>query len=75
MYLPDSAPNQSKALELLTAAADNPAERCLDDPEVKEAFDQSLRELAEDIIQFHPGLAHLLVSMSGEPCPVINGQN
>lgn len=75
MYLPDSHPSQKDALALLESAAGSPDESCLDDPEVKAAFDQGLRELAEDIIQFHPGLAHMLVNMGSEPCPFVHGQN
>ena len=66
MYLPESDSDQSKALTLLASVAKAPEQACLEDPEVKEAFDQSLRELAEDIIQFHPGLAHLLVLFEHE---------
>lgn len=76
MYLPDPAPQQdSRALELLEAATGAPLQSCQDDPELKEAFDQSLRELAEDILQYHPGLAHVLLGMGDAPCPVVHGQN
>lgn len=77
MYLNDSAANaeNSDALALLAAAATAPGETCKDDPETRRAFDESLRALAEDIIQYHPGLAHILIGMSKAPCPVIHGQN
>ncbi len=77
MYLPDPSSHESsfKALELLTAASLSPAQMCEDDPETRMAFDQSLRALAEDILQFHPGLAHLLIGMSAAPCPIVHGQN
>ncbi|MEM7601797.1 MAG: hypothetical protein AAF357_10335 [Verrucomicrobiota bacterium] len=75
MYLPDQAPNQNEALELLETATLSPEEICQNDPEVKAAFEQSLRELAEDIVKHHPGLAHLLIGMGETPCPVVHGQN
>lgn len=75
MYLPDHTPNQNEALELLETATFSPEEVCKNDPEVKAAFDQSLRELAQDIVKHHPGLAHLLIGMGQEPCPVVHGQN
>ncbi|MDF1738262.1 MAG: hypothetical protein P1U86_03805 [Verrucomicrobiales bacterium] len=73
MYLQDS--NDSDALALLESAAGSPAQAMLDDPELKEAFEESLRSLAEDIIEFHPGLAHILLGMGEVPCPVVHGQN
>ncbi|MEX2580026.1 MAG: hypothetical protein WD342_13285 [Verrucomicrobiales bacterium] len=77
MHLPDSAPQDidARTLELLAAAASAPSAMCQDDPEVKEAFEKGLRSLAEDIVKFHPGLAHLLIGMSDTPCPVVHGQN
>ena len=76
MYLPDPASNESAhALALLTAASASPDKVCNEDPETRKAFDQSLRALAEDIIKYHPGLAHLLIGMSNTPCPVVHGQN
>lgn len=73
MYLPES--DAAHTLELLESAAASPAEICQDNPEVKAAFDQSLRELAEDIVQFHPDLAHILVNMGAQPAPFVHGQN
>lgn len=75
MYLPDSASNQSAALELLETATASPEEICQNDPEVKAAFEQSLRELATDIVKHHPGLAHILLGMGEAPCPMVHGQN
>jgi hypothetical protein len=75
MYLPDQAPDQSGALELLETASFSPEEICKSDPEIKAAFEQSLRELAEDIVKHHPGLAHLLLGMGETPCPIVHGQN
>jgi hypothetical protein len=34
-----------------------------------------LRELAEDIIRFHPNLAHILVHMNEDLSPYVAGQN
>jgi|TARA_B110000305_G_C19422941_1_gene631923 hypothetical protein len=73
MYLQDS--NHSDVLALFESAAGSPAEAMKENPELKEAFEESLRSLAEDIIEFHPGLAHILVGMSEVPSPVIHGQN
>ncbi len=77
MYLPNSDASLSnvKALELLESATVSPTEICENDPEVKAAFDQSLRELAEDIIQYHPSIAHILLGMGEAPCPSVHGQN
>jgi len=77
MYRPDSTPDQksAEALALLEAASPSPSEVCQDDPKTKAAFEKGLRELAEDILEFHPGLAHLLIGMSDSPCPVVHGQN
>jgi hypothetical protein len=77
MYLPDPAQGDSSAntLALLESATQSPAQMCEDNPEVQAAFDQSLRELAEDIIRFHPDLAHILVNMGTDPSPFVHGQN
>ncbi len=44
-------------------------------PRPSAPFDESLRALAEDIVRYHPGLAHLLIGMSATPCPFVHGQN
>lgn len=77
MHLPDSTPDSSAAqtLALLESASPSPAQICEDNPEVRAAFEKSLRDLAEDILEFHPGLAHLLIGMSDSPCPIVHGQN
>lgn len=77
MYLPEPADHSSssQALALLSAAAIAPSQICENDPETKQAFEDSLRALAEDIVKFHPGLAHLLIGMSATPCPFVHGQN
>ncbi len=64
----DNDPNSSVQLKnqrILSLVKDSPAEACENDPQVKAAFEQSLRELAEDIIQFNPDIAHILLGMSG----------
>ncbi len=77
MYLHDSSTNSesSDALALLTAAAASPGTICMEDPDTQRAFDESLRALAEDIIKYHPGLAHILIGMGNAPCPIVHGQN
>jgi len=77
MYLNDSAANadSSNALALLTAASASPGQMCNEDPDTRRAFDESLRALAEDIIKYHPGLAHILIGMGNAPCPIVHGQN
>ena len=74
MYLPEPA-QTSNTLELLESASDSPSEICADNPELQAAFDQGLRELAEDIIRFHPNLAHILIHMNEDPSPYVAGQN
>jgi hypothetical protein len=75
MYLPEPASNHSHTLELLSAATESPATICSEDPETRIAFEEGLRALAEDIIQYHPGLAHILIGMSETTCPFTHGQN
>jgi hypothetical protein len=75
MYFPDSASDSAKALALLSAASPDPAGACGSDPETQEAFEEGLRALAEDIVRYHPGLAHVLMGMGSEPCHFVHGQN
>lgn len=75
MYFPDSSSNHSHTLELLSAATDAPAKICAEDPATRMAFEEGLRALAEDIIRYHPGLAHLLIGMSDTASPFTHGQN
>ena len=76
MYLPESHPaSSSRALELLDTATVAPEEICQNDPEVRAAFEDSLRQLAEDIVTHNPSLAHMLLGMGSEPSPVVHGQN
>jgi len=76
MYLPEPHPtSSSRTLELLDSAAADPARICQNDPEVRAAFEDSIRELAEDIIKHNPSLAHLLLGMGNAPSPLVHGQN
>ena len=75
MYLNESENSSSDALALLSAAAIAPAQICENDPDTQRAFDESLRALAEDIVRYHPGLAHLLIGMSPSHGTFIHGQN
>jgi hypothetical protein len=77
MYQNESSANadSSSALALLAAASASPVQMCQDDPDTRRAFDESLRALAEDIIKYHPGLAHILIGMGNDPCPIVHGQN
>ena len=50
MYLPKPA-QTNNTLELLESASDSPSKICADNPELQAAFDQGLRELAEDIME------------------------
>ena len=63
-------------LRLLAAAADSPGEVCEMDTAVRDAFNTELRKLAEEIVEYHPSLTQLLLSMSdpGVSNPV-HGQN
>lgn len=75
MYFPNSDNDHAKALALLSAASSDPAASCGGDPQTQEAFEESLRALAEDIVRYHPGLAHVLLGMGSEPCHFVHGQN
>lgn len=69
---PDSGDEQ---LALLQQAEASPQNICGEDPEVREAFEEGLRQLAEDIIEYHPSIAHVLLGMNREPVGVVQGQN
>ncbi|MDF1816164.1 MAG: hypothetical protein P1V20_28445 [Verrucomicrobiales bacterium] len=51
---------------ILKTISESPLEACSNDPSVKAAFEESLRLLAEDIIEYNPGLAHILLGLSDE---------
>lgn len=56
-----------------------PAEDLIKDPEARAAFEESLRQLAEDIVEFNPSLAHILLGMGvndgSDPFDSVHGQN
>lgn len=61
---------------ILKMISSSPLEACTNDPSVKAAFEESLRHLAEDIIEYNPGLAHVLLGMSeGTDLADFNGRN
>jgi len=62
-------------LRLLTAAASDPGQACEESEAVQEAFDAELRKLAEEIVEFHPSLTQLLLSMSEPVTNPVHGQN
>lgn len=76
MNLPESnQSNGASTLALLESAVSAPDQAMQDNPEIKEAFENSLRDLAQDILEFHPGLAHVLLGMGDTACPMVHGQN
>ncbi|MEC8826316.1 MAG: hypothetical protein VXX36_11085 [Verrucomicrobiota bacterium] len=76
MYLPEPHPTSStRALELLETASADPTRSVQEDPEIRAAFEEGLRQLAEDIVEHNPGLAHLLLGMGEAPSPSVHGQN
>jgi len=63
-------------LRVLENAADSPADAYESDAAVRDAFDQELRKLAEEIVQFHPSLTQLLLSLGSQGVAnPIHGQN
>lgn len=50
-------------LRVLAQAVDEPTEAYESDAEVRAAFDAELRKLAEEIVQYHPSLTQLLLSL------------
>ena len=79
MYSENNPIDQKKLenLKILRMIRHSPEEACQDDPAVQEAFEESLRDLAEDIIEYSPGLAHILLGMSAaqDPDSAFYGQN
>ncbi len=70
----DSAKTAEK-LRVLEDASDAPDLAYQTNPEVREAFDEELRKLAEDIVQFHPSLTQLLLSMGDPSLNPVHGKN
>jgi len=77
MHLPPTSAQQARdrALALMETASPSPQTFCGEDPEIREAFDDGLRQLAEDIVKFHPDLAHLLIALGQGPTLEVNGRN
>jgi hypothetical protein len=76
MYLNDSGDQAHLRHERILAMLDqSKAEECLSDPQAREAFEKSLRILAEDIIKHNPSLAHILLGVKGEDGCEFNGRN
>lgn len=53
-------------LRVLSKAAEEPTEAYESDAAVRAAFDAELRKLAEEIVQYHPSLTQLLLSLGGD---------
>lgn len=69
--------NKPSRLSLFEVAARAPEEAYENSRAVREAFDEELRVLAEDIVRYHPSLTQILLSMGGKkgvPDP-IHGRN
>lgn len=63
-------------LRVLESVGASPAAAYESDAEVRAAFDAELRKLAEEIVQFHPSLTQLLLSLGSEGVSnPIHGQN
>jgi hypothetical protein len=76
---PQSEGDQAN-LNVLGNAADAPTEAYESDPEVRAAFDEELRKMAEEIVQYHPSLTQLLLSMGPKSedesdAPPLHGRN
>jgi len=52
-------------LRVLEGAVDAPVAAYESDEQVREVFDAELRKLAEEIVQHHPSLTQLLLSLGG----------
>lgn len=69
--------NEQAKLSLFEVASRAPQEAYENSRAVREAFDNELRVLAEEIVRHHPSLTQLLLSMGSEgelPDP-IHGRN
>ncbi len=79
MYFDSESTPENSTLANLSRVSDeygNPKEETLKDPEIMEAFEEGVRQLAEDIVQYHPGLAHVLLGMGDAPShDTLHGQN
>lgn len=76
---PDTERNEQN-LRVLNAASKSPNRAYESNPEVRDAFEAELRQLAEEIVQNHPSLTQLLLSLSADGRSIgitnqIHGQN
>ena len=75
----DNEPESHAQIEnerILKMISGSPLEACTNDPATKAAFEESLRHLAEDIIQYNPALAHILLGMGdGSESSDFHGRN
>jgi len=76
---PDTERNEQN-LKVLNAASAAPSRAYDSSPAVRDAFEAELRQLAEEIVQNHPSLTQLLLSLSNDGNSIgvastIHGQN
>ncbi len=75
-YLNDSESHSELRNErILSMLNETTSEECLADPQVRAAFEESLRMLAEDIIKYNPSLAHVLLGIKTDDGCEFNGRN
>jgi len=75
-YLNDSDSHSELRNErILSLLNETTSAECLDDPQARAAFEESLRMLAEDIIKYNPSLAHVLLGIKGDEGADFNGRN
>lgn len=76
MFPDDSNPAQTaENLRVLDAGADDAKHAFENDAEFRNAFEEELRTLAEEIVQSHPSLTQLLLSMSQPEMNPVHGKN
>ncbi len=76
---PDTDRNEQN-LKVLNEASAAPSRAYDSSPAVRDAFEAELRQLAEEIVQNHPSLTQLLLSLSNDGSCIgvastIHGQN
>ncbi|MDC0276154.1 hypothetical protein OAL55_00125 [Verrucomicrobiales bacterium] len=76
MFPDDSNPAQTaENLRVLDAGADDAKYAFENDAEFRNTFEEELRTLAEEIVQSHPSLTQLLLSMSQPEMNPVHGKN
>ncbi|MCF6311875.1 MAG: hypothetical protein L3J39_05435 [Verrucomicrobiales bacterium] len=74
-YQPDASQDQQN-LRVLTTATLAPDQAYQSNSAVREAFDNELRELAEEIVRCHPSLTQLLLSLGeANAASPVHGRN